>query len=106
IRYTNHTSISIFYKPKFNYITPEKNRFPNIYNHTMKKIILFIFTLVFLQFYPEAQQVNLYFASYPTLTPDGKTMIYSYNGNLWRAAADGGFATQITSMQGNTIRAK
>ncbi|MEO7313609.1 MAG: S41 family peptidase [Ginsengibacter sp.] len=72
----------------------------------MKKIILVLFTLVFLHLNPEAQQVPLYFASYPTLTPDGKTMIYTYNGNLWRAAADGGFATQITSMQGNTIRAK
>lgn len=72
----------------------------------MKKIILIFFALVFLNLHSEAQQVPLYFTSYPTLTPDGKTLIYTYNGNLWRAAADGGFATQITSMQGNTIRSK
>ncbi len=72
----------------------------------MKKFILVIITLFFLQLYPEAQQAKLYFASYPTLTPDGQTMIYSYNGNLWRASATGGFATQITSMQGNSIRAR
>src|SRR5690606_19473690 len=72
----------------------------------MKKFILLIITLFFLHHYPEAQQTKLYFASYPTLTPDGQTMIYSYNGNLWRASAEGGFATQITSMQGNSIRAR
>lgn len=72
----------------------------------MKKFILFLITFLFLHLYPEAQQTKLYFASYPTLTPDGQTMIYSYNGNLWRASADGGFATQITSMQGNSIRAR
>jgi len=47
-----------------------------------------------------AQNANPYFASYPTLTPDGQTLIYSYDGDLWKAAANGGTSMKITAMQG------
>lgn len=45
-------------------------------------------------------QKSFYFASTPTLTPNGNEVIFSYNGNLWRAATEGGFANQITALQG------
>ena len=47
-----------------------------------------------------AQDANPFFASFPTLTPDGKTLIYSYDGDLWKASADGGISTRITAQQG------
>ncbi|MEO6681749.1 MAG: S41 family peptidase [Ginsengibacter sp.] len=72
----------------------------------MKKYLFLFLTLISVQLHSYAQQDQQYFASHPTLTPDGQTMIYSYNGNLWRTSSEGGFATQITSMQGNATRAK
>lgn len=30
------------------------------------------------------------FLSYPTLSPDGKTIVFSYDGDLWRVASEGG----------------
>lgn len=35
-------------------------------------------------------QKSFYFASTPTLTPKGDEVIFSYNGNLWRGATEGG----------------
>lgn len=49
-------------------------------------------------------QKSFYFTSTPALTPKGDEVIFSYNGNLWRASADGGFASQITSLQGLSNR--
>jgi tricorn protease len=36
----------------------------------------------------------------PTLTPDGKTVIFSYEGDLWKADVSNPVATRITGMQG------
>jgi len=35
-------------------------------------------------------------ASKPTLSPDGKTLVVSWAGDLWRVATNGGLATQLT----------
>ena len=66
----------------------------------MKKNLLFLIAFVFLQQWSIAQDASPYFASYPTLTPNGKTLIYSYDGDLWKAPADGGISTRITAEQG------
>ena len=34
---------------------------------------------------------------YPTISPDGKTVVFSYKGNLWSVASEGGAARQLTS---------
>ena len=65
----------------------------------------FLFFLLFIsvfQLTAIAQDASPYFASNPALTPDGQTVIYSYDGDLWRASVAGGVSTRITSMQGNT----
>lgn len=68
----------------------------------MRKIFVFIFVMVVgLTCFG---QTSLYFASTPALTPDGKTVVYSYNGNLWKAASTGGLSSQITSLQGISNR--
>ncbi|HSK14379.1 MAG TPA: hypothetical protein VK907_14255, partial [Phnomibacter sp.] len=46
----------------------------------------------------QAQQAH--FLSSPALTPDGSTIIFSYEGDLWKVPAAGGQAVRITAMPG------
>ncbi len=48
----------------------------------------------------KSQGKEAYFLSQPCLTPDGQTVIFSYEGDLWRAAVSEGKATRLTAMQG------
>lgn len=41
-----------------------------------------------------------YFLINPTLTPDGQTIIFSYDGDLWKVPSDGGDAFRLTAMEG------
>ena len=45
-------------------------------------------------------QGNSYFLSNPALTPDGNTVIFAYEGDLWKANVNDGNATRLTAMQG------
>lgn len=47
-----------------------------------------------------AQQSPAYFLSNPCLSPDGQTVIFSFEGDLWKAAVADGKATRLTAMQG------
>jgi tricorn protease len=51
-------------------------------------------------------QSSLYFTSYPTLTPDAQTILFSYESDLWRADANGQNATRLTAMQGSETHAR
>ncbi|ULT28486.1 hypothetical protein KUH03_19310 [Sphingobacterium sp. E70] len=51
--------------------------------------------------YVVAQQPT--FLSHPALTPDGKEMVFSYEGDLWKVASQGGVAVRLTGMEGNEI---
>lgn len=42
-----------------------------------------------------------YFTIDPTLTPDGQTILFSYDGDLWKIPSAGGEASRITGMQGH-----
>lgn len=66
----------------------------------MKTIILFFLATISLHLPGTAQNASPYFASAPALTPDGETLIFSYDGDLWKASAAGGVSTRITAMQG------
>jgi len=48
-----------------------------------------------------AQNNEPYFTLSPTLTPDGQTIIFSYQSDLWKVAVDGGNAERLTAMEGN-----
>ena len=48
-----------------------------------------------------SQKDNAYFLSNPTLTPDGQTVIFSFEGDLWRANVNNGQASRLTAMEGN-----
>ena len=45
-------------------------------------------------------QGNVYFMTSPTLTPDGQTVIFAFEGDLWKANVNDGQATRLTAMQG------
>ncbi|RZM28414.1 MAG: PDZ domain-containing protein [Pedobacter sp.] len=51
-------------------------------------------------------QNETYFAAYPSLSPDGATVVFSFEGDLWRVAASGGDASRITAMPGDEINPK
>ncbi|MEM8926984.1 MAG: S41 family peptidase [Bacteroidota bacterium] len=47
------------------------------------------------------QSQEPYFLMDPTLTPDGRTLIFSYDSDLWSVPATGGSALRLTAMLGN-----
>ena len=47
-----------------------------------------------------AQSNEAYFLSQPVLTPDGKTVIFCFEGDIWRADLANGQAFRLTAMQG------
>ncbi|MFW0714383.1 S41 family peptidase [Pedobacter sp. N23S346] len=51
-------------------------------------------------------QNQTYFASYPALTPDAQTIVFSYDGDIWKVPVQGGVAARITGMQGEEINPK
>ncbi len=63
----------------------------------MKKLSLFLllFTAIL------TAQSDVYFTSYPSLSPDGSKIIFSFNGDLWSVSNYGGQASRITAMLGN-----
>jgi len=70
----------------------------------MKYFLVCIFSLLFITSF--AQNNEAYFLSQPALTPDGKTVIFSFEGDIWRADVIGGQAYRLTAMQGYESNAK
>lgn len=66
-------------------------------NDKMKSILL---TLCLLMYIRSLQAQDTYFLSNPTLTPDGQSIIFSFEGDLWKVGSDGGRALRLTAMQG------
>lgn len=53
-----------------------------------------------------AQSADAYFLSYPCLTPDGQTVVFSFEGDLWKASVTNGQAVRLTAMQGYETNAR
>ncbi len=47
-----------------------------------------------------SQNNSAYFLSNPCLTPDGQTVIFSFEGDLWRSSIKDAIASRLTAMQG------
>lgn len=65
----------------------------------MRKLFILLLIQSF-SFFSIAQKEEAYFLSSPCLTPDGQTVIFSFEGDLWKANVKDGQATRLTAMQG------
>ncbi len=43
---------------------------------------------------------EVYFTSHPSVSPDGATVVFSFEGDLWKVPVTGGTASRITAMEG------
>jgi tricorn protease len=64
----------------------------------MKKFITLAALLLSAQLF--SQNNSSYFLSNPCLTPDGTTVIFAFEGDLWKASIKDGQASRLTAMQG------
>ncbi|WP_418121992.1 S41 family peptidase [Chryseobacterium sp. PTM-20240506] len=48
-------------------------------------------------------QEKSYFLSNPSLSPDGKTAYFAYDGDIWKVDSNGGNASRITALEGEEI---
>ena len=71
----------------------------------MKRYLLaaLFFSLPFLL---AAQKKETFFLSWPCLSPDGQTVVFSFEGDLWKAGTKGGQAVRLTAMQGYETNAR
>lgn len=71
----------------------------------MKKLlaVLSVFSSILVA---RSQTVDAYFLSYPCLSPDGQTVVFSFEGDLWKADVKNGQASRLTAMQGYETHAK
>ncbi|AFK02437.1 peptidase S41 [Emticicia oligotrophica DSM 17448] len=70
----------------------------------MKKAILILLVWASFSYTISAQTNDLYFASYPSLSPDAKTAVFCYEGDIWKADLPSKIATRLTAMVGNETR--
>ncbi len=66
----------------------------------MKKILLAFLLLCIGIHSAIAQKQEVYFLGNPCLTPDGQYVIFSFEGDLWKANVNDGQAVRLTAMQG------
>ncbi len=70
----------------------------------MKSIGLSLFALALASpIMAQTAQQQTYFASHPSLTPDGKSVVFSYEGDLWQADLGASQARRITALPGEEI---
>jgi Tol biopolymer transport system component/C-terminal processing protease CtpA/Prc len=69
-------------------------------------LLLFILVPSLLSLEPGALSLEPYFLSSPALSPDAKTIVFSFEGDLWKADIASGIATRLTAMQGYETSAR
>lgn len=68
----------------------------------MRRFLLLLFAAALSS--PLAAQ-NVYFTEWPTISPDGQTVVFTYEDDLWQVPASGGAATRLTGLLGVEWRA-
>ncbi|GGI28107.1 S41 family peptidase [Pedobacter mendelii] len=72
----------------------------------IKTLLKSLAAMVFLLPFNAFSQGQTYFSAYHALTPDAQTIVFSYDGDIWKVALQGGLASRITAMQGEEINPK
>jgi len=72
----------------------------------MKSFTLALISFCLFSISLTAQNSEPYFLSNPCLTPDGQTVVFSYEGDLWKAGIKDGQAVRLTAMQGYETNAR
>lgn len=72
----------------------------------IKTLLKSLAAIAFLLPFNSFSQGQTYFAAYPALTPDAQTIVFSYDGDIWKVPVKGGLASRITAMQGEEINPK
>ncbi len=67
----------------------------------MNKFCLCLAAAIGLTALSASTQPNPTFLSHPTLSPDGNTLVFSYEGDLWKVPTAGGQALRLTAMLGD-----
>src|SRR5688500_1100322 len=70
----------------------------------MRIALIYLFSFCFTNLL--AQNNEVYFLSGPVLTPDGQTVVFSFEGDLWKASVNNGEAHRLTAMQGYETSAR
>src|SRR6187399_2771208 len=66
---------------------------------------LLLFSLLASVAFPgHSQEKGPFFLSNPCLNPEGSAVVFSFEGDLWRADTKGGQATRLTAMPGYESR--
>lgn len=71
-------------------------------NHASKKRLQGIFMLMICLLYPGlsvSAQENPLWMRYPSISPDGQTIVFSHKGDLYKVSAQGGVALPLTQHQ-------
>jgi Tol biopolymer transport system component/C-terminal processing protease CtpA/Prc len=63
----------------------------------MKRLLPFAYCILALLPLSSFAQTEARWLRYPAISPDGKTIAFSYQGDLWRVVANGGTATLLTT---------
>jgi tricorn protease len=67
----------------------------------MRKSTILLASILLLAAQLQGQEA-IFFADHPTLSPDGSTVIFSYESDLWTASTSGNApATRLTAMDGD-----
>jgi tricorn protease len=70
----------------------------NLYRSILTVLAAFATLLLFLAPLPATAQT--WFLSHPAPSPDGRTVVFTYEGDLWQVPVEGGQATRLTGMTG------
>ena len=70
----------------------------------MKKVFSLSILSLFIAFVVKAQTDDVYFASFPSISPDAKTVVFCYEGDVWKTDLSTKVATRLTAMTGNETR--
>ncbi len=62
---------------------------------------LFVALLLLMVMGRAVEATDLYFPTKPSLTPDGSTIYFAYEGDIWKVPTSGGTAVRVTAMDGS-----